>query len=380
MYILTRYVVWEVVKFFAAALIVLTMLFTLVMGVKVQRELGLPPLVLLRTTPLLLPEMFGITIPVAMLYAVSSVFGRMTGSNEIVALKSAGISPMAAIWPVLVLAGFFSLATVGMYEMAATWGRPGVKRVATESIEEIAYGMLQKSRSFTGDQFSMAVERVEGRTLIHPKITIKGPPRITLTAVEAKLHTDWTTHTLQIICRQGEVEVEGQMRMSFPDEQTWSVPIPDPPSERYHRDHVAMSAIPGLVGELKATRQLHQKLLDTDKALGVADLTPCEALIAVDDERIFRLQAEPFRRWSNGFACLCFALIGTPVAMLRRHADVLTNFFTCFLPILTVYYPLLMFGDKVSTSGSPPICLADWTGDLVLAIPAIILLRWIIRH
>ena len=40
MYILTRYVVWEVVKFFAAALVVLTMLFTLVMGVKVQRRAG----------------------------------------------------------------------------------------------------------------------------------------------------------------------------------------------------------------------------------------------------------------------------------------------------------------------------------------------------
>ena len=64
--------------------------------------------------------------------------------------------------------------------------------------------------------------------------------------------------------------------------------------------------------------------------------------------------------------------------MLRRHADVLTNFFVCFLPILAVYYPLLMFGDKVSTSGSPPIYF--WTGDLVLAIPAIALLRWIIRH
>ncbi len=378
MYILTRYVVWEVVKFFAAALIVLTMLFTLVMGVKVQRELGLPPLVLLRVTPLLLPEMFGITIPVAMLYAVSSVFGRMTGSNEIVALKSAGISPMAAVWPVLVLAGFFSLATVWMYELAATWGRPGRNRVAAESIEEIAYSVLQKSRSYPGEQFSLAVERVEGRKLIHPKITIKGPPKITLTAVEAELHTDWTARTLEMICRQGEVEVEGQMRMSFPDEQTWSVPVPVPVPERYHRDHVAMSAIPGLVVELTADRQWHQKLLAARKLLGTADLSADENQIALDTELIFRLKAEPFRRWSNGFACLCFALIGTPVAMLRRHADVLTNFFVCFLPILAVYYPLLMFGDKVSTSGSPPVWF--WTGNLVLAIPAVALLRWIVRH
>ena len=72
------------------------------------------------------------------------------------------------------------------------------------------------------------MERVEGRKLIHPKITINGPPKITLTAVEAELRTDWATRMLQIICRQGEVEVEGQMRMSFPDEETGACPSPSP--------------------------------------------------------------------------------------------------------------------------------------------------------
>jgi len=72
----------------------------------------------------MLPEMLGITLPVAMLYAVSSAFGRMTGTNEIVALKSLGISPMVVVWPVLVLTGFLSLGTVWMYEIAATWCRP----------------------------------------------------------------------------------------------------------------------------------------------------------------------------------------------------------------------------------------------------------------
>jgi lipopolysaccharide export system permease protein len=379
MYIFTRYVVWEVLKFFTAALFLLTTLVTLVMGIKVQREMGLPPLVLLRIMPLLMPEMLGITIPVAMLYAVSSVFGRMTGSNEVVALKSAGISPMAVVWPVLVLAGFFSLGTVGTHEIAATWGRPGVARVARESIEDIAYGVLQKTHSYDSDKFSIAVKSVEGRTLIHPRITIKGPPRITLTAFEAELRTDWTARTLQIVCRQGEVEVEGQMRMSFPDEQTWSVPLPEPAPMPYHRDYIAMSAVPKLVAELKASREVRKKWLDLERRLlNPADLEIEEGRLAEFDETIYRLKAEPFRRWSNGFACLCFALIGTPVAMLWRHADVLTNFFVCFLPILAVYYPLLMFGDKVATSGAPPICF--WTGNFVLVIPAIVLLRWIVRH
>ena len=380
MYILTRYVVWEAIKFFAAALILLTVLVTLPMGLKIQRELGLPPMVLVRTIPLLMPEMLGITIPVAMLFAVSSVFGRMNGSNEIVALKSAGISPMAVVWPVLVLAGFFSLATVWMHELAATWGRPGVKHLACESIEEIVYGVLQKTRSFSDDQFSIAVEGVEGHKLIHPRITIKGPPKITLTAAEAELYTDAINHALKIVCRKGEVEVGGQTRMTFPDKQTYSVPIPEPDLELNHRDYVAMSAIPERIASLRKMRDQDEIWRDREKTLGLPDddLAAYNNRIAACDEAIFRLRAEPFRRWSNGFACLCFALVGTPVAMLRRHADVLTNFFMCFLPILAIYYPLLMFGDKVSTTGAPPVCF--WICNVALAVPAVALLRWIIRH
>ncbi len=99
--------------------------------------------------PFILPEMLGITIPVAMLFAVSIVFGRMTGANEMVALKSLGISPMAVVWPVLALAAFTSLGTVWMYEIAATWCRPSFRRLVCESIEEIAFSRLQKKRRST---------------------------------------------------------------------------------------------------------------------------------------------------------------------------------------------------------------------------------------
>ncbi len=128
MYILTRYVVWEVLKIFVAALVGLTLMVTLGMGFSEGSKMGLPTLVMLRTMPFMMPEMLGITIPVAMLYAVSSVFGRMTGANEIVAIKSLGINPMVVVWPVVVLAGFLSLGTVWMYEIAATWSRPSVQR------------------------------------------------------------------------------------------------------------------------------------------------------------------------------------------------------------------------------------------------------------
>jgi lipopolysaccharide export system permease protein len=87
MYIITRYVEWEVLKLFLAALIALTLVVTLGMGVKEGLSRGLPAIVIMRTVPFMLPEILGITLPASMLFSVCSVFGRMTGSNEVVALK-----------------------------------------------------------------------------------------------------------------------------------------------------------------------------------------------------------------------------------------------------------------------------------------------------
>ena len=124
MYIVTRYVVWEVLKYFLAAVVALTLIVTPVMVIKEGLGRGYPAMVMLRIMPFTLPEMLGITIPASMLFSVCSVFGRMTGANEVVALKSLGISPMAIVWPAIVLASFMSLGTVWMYEIAATWCKP----------------------------------------------------------------------------------------------------------------------------------------------------------------------------------------------------------------------------------------------------------------
>jgi lipopolysaccharide export LptBFGC system permease protein LptF len=49
------------------------------------------------------------------------------------------------------------------------------------------------------------------------------------------------------------------------------------------------------------------------------------------------------------------------------------------LPILAIYYPLLMLSDDLSTSGKlPPFSF--WTANVVLTIPAIALLRWTVKH
>ena len=90
-------------------------------------------------------------------------------------------------------------------------------------------------------------------------------------------------------------------------------------------------------------------------------------------------RAEPWRRWANGFSCFFFVLVGAPLAIRWRSADVWTSFGICFLPILCVYYPLLAFSvDRAKCGVLPPY--AVWLGNVVLLVLGGWLLRRVIRY
>ena len=95
--------------------------------------------------------------------------------------------------------------------------------------------------------------------------------------------------------------------------------------------------------------------------------------------RLHRLHTEPWRRWANGFSCLCFVAVGVPVAVWMRFSEFIASFFACFLPILVVYYPLLAVSVEQAKDGAlPPQSV--WLGNLVLAVAGVWLLRRVNRY
>ena len=90
------------------------------------------------------------------------------------------------------------------------------------------------------------------------------------------------------------------------------------------------------------------------------------------------MQAETQRRLSNGFACLCFALVGIPVAIWQKSSDNIGVFFLCFGPILLVYYPLLVVGENLARDGHWPH-LTVWLADGLLLVVGLLLMRWQVR-
>ena len=138
--------------------------------------------------PYLLPTALLFGVPAALLFAVTTAFGRMSAGGEIIALKALGISPGAVLMPIGVLAVLLSLVTFWLNDIAFSWGEIGTRRVVVDAFEEIAYGVLRKKHSFSSQLFSVTVKEVEGHRLISPHLQVsrRTPTRPAMTLTPKK--------------------------------------------------------------------------------------------------------------------------------------------------------------------------------------------------
>ena len=129
--ILVRYVLKELIGPFLAALFGITFLFVVDFLVKILDNVlskGLPASTVLEIFALNLAWMLSLSIPMAVLVACLMAFGRMSGDQEITAVKAAGISPLSLMRPVLLVA----LAPLGadgaFQQLGVARGEPPFRR------------------------------------------------------------------------------------------------------------------------------------------------------------------------------------------------------------------------------------------------------------
>lgn len=395
MRLITRYVLAEVGLVFAFSLAALTLLMVLVGAVREALHQGLGPEHVARLLPYLLPNALLFAVPGTVLLAVALVYGRMSNFGEIVALKSAGINPLSVLWPVFALAGIISLGTVWLNDVAVSWGYQGVQREVLIAVEDIVYGMLRTQRSYSTPQFSVTVKRVEGRKLINPTFRFQPAgekPGFTISADWAELRWNSEESGLTISFFNSIMDVEGRASMELPGLFEMVVPLDEAARKvgsGVSPSHVALRDIPTRLaqtrlaikqGEQAVAAEAAWRLLSGDLAkLTSGPLTPAAQNLSGRRDDLHKLLTEPPRRWANGFSCLCFVLVGAPLAILRRSGDALTSFFLCFVPILAVYYPLMMWGVDRSKAGawSP---YSVWLANLVCLAAGAWLLRKVWRY
>lgn len=395
MRILTRYVLVELAKVFLVSLAALTGLMIIAGVVREAVMQNLPLSQVMRLIPFILPDALRVAVPMTLLLAAVSVHGRMAGCNEVVAAKSLGISPMVFLWPTLLIAFGLSLVTVWLNDLAVSWGRNGARRVVVEAVEEIVYSMLRAQRRYSSPRFAINVKRVDDRKLVRPTISIparEDSPAVTITAEEAELESDRRQGVLRILLRNGTLDVDGQVTIQFPEVYEQEIQLRDASRAKETTQLPSWLALRVIPEEVAAQRKTIERYDYESAALAAYQMLSGDfegltsrqwrvraARRQAQIDRLHRLRLEPHRRWSAGFSCLCFAWVGAPMAIRRRKSDFLTSFFLCFLPILIVYYPLLIYGIDGAKSGTIPP-QAVWSGNVLLILWGAYLLRKVLRH
>jgi lipopolysaccharide export system permease protein len=391
---ITRYIFAEFLKLSIVMSVCMTVAMVFVVVAQQAIRQGLGPMAIIKLLPYALPVALAYVVPGTVLFAACSIYGRMSASNEVTAVKSLGISPMALVWPALLFSFFISLGAVWMNDVAA-WGRIGFKRVALESVEQIAYGMLRSSRSYSTNGMSINVKDVQGHRLIRPSLTFyegNGGAPIELTAEYAELDTDAERDVLLFSMTNGVIERGNNIRLDIPGTEVIPIPLSNAARKAGKSIRPADTALRNIPAEithqLVVLEELEQTLaadaayqLMTGDFVELSDNRWQEQLtnIADGETRLAKLHTEPWRRWANGFSCFAFVLIGVPLATRMRSADVWTSFIACFLPILLVYYPLLAFGVDQSKSGAlPPYSV--WIANIVLMSVGYWMTRSMIRQ
>lgn len=390
---ITWYVLSELLLVFTVTLTGITLMIILAGVATEGMRVGLGLGAILRLVPYFFPVALQISVPATILMASSSVFGRMSADNEIVALKSMGISPIAVLKPAFFLAFSFSLVAVWINDIAVSWGRTGMYRVVLESVEQVAYRMLKTQRTYQSQGFTINVKDVDGRTLIEPSIRIHGSGNRTvrINASAAELKADPVQNTLTVSMTNMNVD-QGDIWIAL-DKEELQIPLSSAlrkgdsrgspsliPLRRIGKETREQAEVTGHLERQAATAAAFEMMSgDFSQLADAGEWNQRRSTLEGARARLHRLKLEPWRRWANGFSCFFFVLVGAPLAIQMRTANVFTTFAACFLPILLIYYPLLAFGvDRCKDGVMPPYTV--WLGNLVLCAMGAWIMRRVIRY
>lgn len=384
--ILHRMILGELVKVFLLSLTGITGLLLLAGIVAEATQQGLGPAQVLMIIPLLIPSTLPYTIPATTLFATCLVYGRLSADNEILAIKAAGVNVLRVVWPAVFLGLLMSAATMGLYYRIIPYTQSLLRTVVLKDVEDFLYAMLNRNGYFRHPklEYEIYVKRVQGRKLIDPVIKHRNPQTGLFDGVakarDADLRIDLANAQLLVHMRDGEAT--GAQVQGYFDDRIFPVPLPkDLINQRVRKARELTWQ--ELARQLEVLRQqdeeIQAKIALAAAKQGVNRVPPdlAQHLHHLRNQRLavrydMRLIViEQNMRPALSFGCLYFVLIGCPVGIWFSRSDYLSAFITCFLPILFIYYPLLLCGINVAKANTLPPPIAMWIPNATVALMAL---------
>lgn len=393
--ILFRMILWELTKVFVISLVGITGILLLAGIIAEASQQGLGPTQILGAIPLLVPSTLPYTIPATTLFATCVVYGRMSADNEVLAIKSSGVNILHVVTPGVILGLAMSVGTLGLYYRIIPYTHHLLRTMVLRDAEELLYSLLRRNSMVTHPNlpYAMFVKSVQGKKLISPVFKRKnerGQIDMVAHAREADLRVDMTKMQLLVHMRFGVGISEDGSQAYFEDRYFELVLPPDLLKNQNQRPRdMTWKELLGRRNDLLSEiGQINTEISTVSAAVLLgnhpADL-PQHLRNLKEREKYRRQQiqfiyVEMLMRPALSFGCLCFILVGCPIGIMFSRGDYLGAFITCFLPIVLVYYPLLLCGTNMAKDAKFNEVLLVFASDAVIVLGGMVLFRWLMKN
>lgn len=371
--ILSRYILKEQIGPFLFGLFLIVFIFSLNLVYQVLGKItgkGLPPEIILEYFFNNIAWILALAVPMAVLVATLSAFGRLSGDGEITALRSAGITPTRLMIPTLWAAFFVTLFVAWFnnyilpdmnHRSRLLWGDISRKK-PTFSIEPGVF-------NFSIPNYALLARDVDQANGGLTDVTIydeRNPQeRGVITAQEGRLEFNPASELFQLILFFGEIhrpsnrEPGGYERTKF-DSALFKIAAPGmvlkrgESSFRGDRELSAQEMVKQ-IGELKSREDPYEK------------------------RRIAALKVEIHKKLSIPAACIVFVLLGAPLGILAHKGGIGVSSGISLLAFL-VYYIFITQGEILADREILSPAIAMWLPNVVFLGLGLWLQRYARNH
>lgn len=380
MSILSRYYVKEHLIPFFLALLVLTFIlimnriFELVFNIVGK---GLSPFVVLKVFVLSLPFIIALTVPMAVLVAVITVFGKSSQDFEIIAIKSGGINLYRLIIPVLIAVFLLSMGMVYFNNHILPEANHTVKNLLIDINEKKPTMRLKEgifSSPFKG--YDIYIRKIDQRTSNIYDVLIYESQKGKLTKVVTSDSGSMATVEGKIVL----LLLNGEMHEIDPNEplhyrklafekHTLVFPYDDEfvEKERKYRSDRELSA-----HAMQARIKDVEKEIEKISAETGGSERDRERRIKIKQKEINRYRVEIQKKYSIPFASVVFLFLGVPLGIKTRQGGVAVATAISIL-FFVVYYIFLVGGEELADRGYVSPFWGMWLPNILFFIVGIIL-------
>jgi lipopolysaccharide export system permease protein len=352
--IIDRYVFREFFAPFCVSLFFLTFVFLMTripditnMVVNYNANMGTVLMMILYT----LPRFLEFTIPMSVMVAVLLTFMRMSGENEMTALKGAGLSLYRLLPPVLLFCLLGTLLTLWITLFGVAWGKLSIKHKTLE-LARSSIDLAIEERQFNSQIRDMMiyVSQVDMKTkdltdVFIEERTAQGMTRISLAPQGRLIHShNDNFYTIRLY--------NGVINHVDIEEKTVST---------IHFGHYDINI------DLAALYQGGSGGVEKDPdELSIGDLIRFVRTGDPDNARMREARMELNEKFSVPFACLFMGLLAFPLGVQSLSTG-RSSGFGMGVFFLLVYYFFLALGWSAGETGFIPPVLGMWLPNLVMA-------------